>query len=155
MTNEQLAALRHAANGGVWKIHLTANDLQEIVTHIDAQAARIAELEAKVGAGNEWRWAHDDVLVSLYEARKRIMELEQRVAELEASAVNQQLTTEATGKDCLHVGVPDGWQLVPVELTQEMSDAWDCAPNGEDDGENMRAGYRAMLAATQKPEGQS
>ena len=40
------------------------------------QQARIAELEAKAGAGNEWRRAHDDVLVSLYESRKRVVELE-------------------------------------------------------------------------------
>lgn len=49
--------------------------------------------------------------------------------------------------------VPPGWMLVPAELTQAMREAWDTAPNGEDDGENMRAGYRAMLAAAPSPPG--
>ncbi|QUT13807.1 hypothetical protein [Rahnella inusitata] len=47
---------------------------------------------------------------------------------------------------------PDGYKLVPNELTPEMRDAWDSAPNGEDDDENMRAGYRQMLRAAPKPE---
>ena len=105
MTNEQLRNLRQAAKGG-WKVELDGRGIRDVVAHIDAQAARIAELEAQ--------------------------------------AVNQQLTTEATGKDCLHVGVPDGWQRVPVQPTREMLVAinW---PNDP-------AGYRAMLAAAPKPE---
>ena len=45
------------------------------------------------------------------------------------------------------VTVPDGWKLVPTELTAVMRDAWDSAPNGEDDDLNMRNAYRAMIAA--------
>lgn len=47
----------------------------------------------------------------------------------------------------LAVAVPDGWQLVPTELTAVMRDAWDSAPNGEDDDLNMQNAYRAMIAA--------
>jgi hypothetical protein len=45
------------------------------------------------------------------------------------------------------VTVPDGWQLVPTELTDVMRDAWDSAPNGEDNDLNMQNAYRAMIAA--------
>lgn len=48
-------------------------------------------------------------------------------------------------------GVPEGWRLVPTELTPEMRHAWDSAPSGEDDDENMRGGYRAMLTASPTP----
>ncbi|HEI8866139.1 TPA: hypothetical protein SLG40_001626 [Serratia odorifera] len=45
--------------------------------------------------------------------------------------------------------IPDGWALVPVELTVEMQAAWDGAPNcSDDDTVNMMNAYRAMLAAT-------
>ncbi|MBO1505643.1 hypothetical protein JKX24_24820 [Serratia proteamaculans] len=48
--------------------------------------------------------------------------------------------------------IPDGWKLVPVELTKEMQDAWDSAPvSSDDDTVNMMNAYRAMLAAA--PEG--
>lgn len=46
----------------------------------------------------------------------------------------------------------DGWKVVPIELTPEMRDAWDSAPNSEDDDVNMSNAYRAMLAAAPKPE---
>lgn len=48
------------------------------------------------------------------------------------------------------VTVPDGWQLVPVELTDTMRDAWDSAPIGDDDDLNMQNAYRAMIAAAPK-----
>ncbi|MGO2145199.1 MAG: hypothetical protein ACTH4K_16815 [Serratia bockelmannii] len=48
--------------------------------------------------------------------------------------------------------IPDGWKLVPVDLTPEMLAAWDSAPNcGDDDTVNMMNAYREMLAAA--PEG--
>ncbi|MEB6632759.1 hypothetical protein [Kluyvera cryocrescens] len=43
--------------------------------------------------------------------------------------------------------IPDGWALVPVELTQDMRAAWDSAPNTDDDDHDMQAAYRAMIAA--------
>ncbi|WP_414456276.1 hypothetical protein [Enterobacter quasiroggenkampii] len=43
--------------------------------------------------------------------------------------------------------IPDGWKLVPIELTQDMRAAWDSAPNTDDDDYNMQAAYRAMIAA--------
>ncbi|UIW10319.1 hypothetical protein [Flyfo siphovirus Tbat2_3] len=49
--------------------------------------------------------------------------------------------------------IPDGWALVPIELTREMQSAWECAPNcnGDDEDENMCNAYRAMIAAAPKP----
>ncbi|WP_312388002.1 hypothetical protein [Atlantibacter hermannii] len=48
--------------------------------------------------------------------------------------------------------VPDGYALVPVELTPDMRAAWDSAPNTDDDDHNMQAAYRAMIAAAPKQE---
>lgn len=50
--------------------------------------------------------------------------------------------------------IPDGWKLVPIELTREMQSAWDSAPNcnGDNEDENMCKAYRAMIAAAPKPE---
>lgn len=49
--------------------------------------------------------------------------------------------------------LPDGWVMMPSELTSGMQGAWDSAPNGnEDDDVNMRNAYRAMLAAAPQPE---
>ncbi|EPI9085354.1 hypothetical protein ACTBT5_000703 [Yersinia enterocolitica] len=52
-----------------------------------------------------------------------------------------------------HYHTPDGYKLVPTELTKAMRDAWDSAPNGnEDDDVNMCNAYRAMIAAApEKP----
>ncbi|WP_440493118.1 hypothetical protein [Serratia sarumanii] len=48
--------------------------------------------------------------------------------------------------------IPDGWKLVPAELTAEMQAAWDGAPSSSDDDTvNMMNAYRAMIAAA--PEG--
>lgn len=49
--------------------------------------------------------------------------------------------------------IPEGYVMVPKELTPEMRDAWDSAPNSStDDDVNMCNAYRAMLAAaTQLP----
>jgi hypothetical protein len=50
--------------------------------------------------------------------------------------------------------VPEGWQLAPGDVTQQMIHAWTSAPNNfEDDDDNIRIAYRAMLAATPKLEG--
>lgn len=47
-----------------------------------------------------------------------------------------------------HYHTPDGYKLVPTEITRAMRDAWDSAPNGhEDDDVNMCNAYRAMIAA--------
>lgn len=46
---------------------------------------------------------------------------------------------------------PPGYVMVPKELTPEMRDAWDSAPNSStDDDVNMCNAYRAMLAAAQQ-----
>lgn len=52
-----------------------------------------------------------------------------------------------------HYHTPDGYKLVPTEITKAMRDAWDSAPNGhEDDDVNMCNAYRAMIsAAPEKP----
>ncbi|MGM7903172.1 hypothetical protein [Yersinia enterocolitica] len=52
-----------------------------------------------------------------------------------------------------HYHTPDGYKLVPTEITKAMRDAWDSAPNGhEDDDVNMCNAYRAMIAAApEKP----
>ena len=44
--------------------------------------------------------------------------------------------------------VNGGWQLVPIEPTQEMRNAWDSSPICEDDDAEFRRAYSAMLAAT-------
>ncbi|EPD2609784.1 hypothetical protein ACR82Q_001443 [Yersinia enterocolitica] len=52
-----------------------------------------------------------------------------------------------------HYHTPDGYKLVPTELTKAMRDAWDSAPNGnEDDDVNMCNAYRAMIAAAPEKE---
>lgn len=43
--------------------------------------------------------------------------------------------------------LPDGYALVPVELTPDMRAAWDSAPYTDDDDHDMRGAYRAMIAA--------
>ena len=44
--------------------------------------------------------------------------------------------------------VPEGMQLVPVTMTREMLLAWYQAPAGHQDSDDeVRAGYRAILAA--------
>ena len=52
-----------------------------------------------------------------------------------------------------HPVSPEGWKLVPTEITKAMRDTWDSAPNGhEDDDVNMCNAYRAMIAAApEKP----
>ena len=46
-------------------------------------------------------------------------------------------------------GVPDGWQLVPIEPTQEMlASAWGI------DSCDIDGTYKAMLASAPKPEGE-
>ena len=42
--------------------------------------------------------------------------------------------------------IPDGWVMVPVELTPDMRAAWDSAPYTDDDDNDMQAAYRAMIA---------
>lgn len=43
---------------------------------------------------------------------------------------------------------PEGFALVPAEVTKAMQDAWDSAPFNEDSDEEFRNAYRAMLKAT-------
>ncbi|HDJ8027984.1 TPA: hypothetical protein PRO49_001813 [Escherichia coli] len=43
--------------------------------------------------------------------------------------------------------IPDGWVMVPVELTPDMRAAWDSAPYTDDDDNDMQVAYRAMIAA--------
>ena len=45
--------------------------------------------------------------------------------------------------------VPTDMVLVPRELTKEMRDAWDASPCCDDDDEEMRKAYRAMIAAAE------
>lgn len=42
--------------------------------------------------------------------------------------------------------IPDGWVMVPVELTPDMRAAWDSAPYTDDDDNDMQAACRAMIA---------
>ena len=46
LTPEQLRNMRQAANG-IWKVEFDGRGIRQIVAHIDAQQANIAELEAK------------------------------------------------------------------------------------------------------------
>lgn len=63
----------------------------------------------------------------------------------------QQRRALQSGNSGQPVTVPDGYVLVPAELTPEMRNAWDSAPNNSDDDDvNMMAAYRAMLAAAPK-----
>ncbi|RAP72988.1 hypothetical protein [Candidatus Erwinia dacicola] len=45
--------------------------------------------------------------------------------------------------------IPEGWKIVPTELTRGMQNAWDSAPNcnGDYEDENMRNAYRALIAS--------
>lgn len=43
---------------------------------------------------------------------------------------------------------PEGWKLVPCEITPAMRDAWDAAPFSEDLDEEIQGAYRAMIAAS-------
>lgn len=47
--------------------------------------------------------------------------------------------------------VPEGWQLVPCNLTQAMRQAWDTAPHSDDDDKDIREAYRRMIAAAPAP----
>lgn len=49
------------------------------------------------------------------------------------------------------VPVPQGWALVPAEVTKEMQDAWDSAPQDEDADDEFYGAYRAMIAAAPQP----
>ncbi|CNH99889.1 Protein of uncharacterised function (DUF551) [Yersinia frederiksenii] len=54
-----------------------------------------------------------------------------------------------------HYHTPEGYKLVPTEITKAMRDAWDSAPNcHEDDDVNMCNAYRAMIAAAPEPQNQ-
>ncbi|CNH96363.1 DUF551 domain-containing protein [Yersinia intermedia] len=54
-----------------------------------------------------------------------------------------------------HYYTPDGYKLVPTEITKAMRDAWNSAPNNhEDDDVNMCNAYRAMIAAAPEPQNQ-
>ncbi len=54
-----------------------------------------------------------------------------------------------------HYYTPEGYKLVPTEITKAMRDAWDSAPNNhEDDDVNMCNAYRAMIAAAPEPQNQ-
>ena len=53
-------------------------------------------------------------------------------------------------------GVPDGWQLVPVNVTKEMAHALEsnlaeCLPPSDVHAENWRKAYANMLAAAPQP----
>lgn len=51
----------------------------------------------------------------------------------------------------LRAGVPEGWQLVPMELTDEMIDAAVPYADDEDFTSALQNMYRAMLAAAPPP----
>lgn len=41
--------------------------------------------------------------------------------------------------------IPDGWVMVPVELTPDMRAAWDSAPYTDDDDNDMQAAYLSLI----------
>ena len=47
------------------------------------------------------------------------------------------------------LSVPEGWQLMPIEPTQEIRDAWT-----DNMYSSFRVAYQAMIAAAPKPEGE-
>lgn len=61
-------------------------------------------------------------------------------------------TAMLQGADGSSPVVPDGWALVPVELTPDMRSAWDSAPHTDDDDHDMQVAYRTMIAASPQQE---
>ncbi|HBD2919355.1 TPA: hypothetical protein JLC50_002246 [Escherichia coli] len=91
----------------------------------------------KAGCGNVWFM----MMAAMWEGWQG------RAAMLQSFGNSEQLEPVKTG-----CKLPEGWVVVPVELTQDMRAAWDSAPNTEDDDYNMQAAYRAMIAAAPQQE---
>lgn len=137
------------------------------VLHMQTQTKRIADLETKC-----------DTLKRLHDAAADERDaLRARLAEIEAQEpvawrypyrfrdIGETGACEIVARDVAIVmrlpkgeplysdpvpaqAVPDGWRLVPVNLTQEMRHAWDEAPaNSDDDDVNMNIAYGAMIDA--------
>ena len=80
----------------------------------------------------------DDDFDSAFEHGKAVGWNAYRAAMLQSFGNSEQLNSPV---------IPDGWVMVPVELTPDMRAAWDSAPYTDDDDNDMQAAYRAMIAA--------
>ena len=80
----------------------------------------------------------DDDFDSAFEYGKAVGWNAYRAAMLQSFGNSEQLNSPV---------IPDGWVMVPVELTPDMRAAWDSAPYTDDDDNDMQAAYRAMIAA--------
>lgn len=80
----------------------------------------------------------DDDFDSAFEHGKAVGWNACRAAMLQSFGNSEQLNSPV---------IPDGWVMVPVELTPDMRAAWDSAPYTDDDDNDMQAAYRAMIAA--------
>lgn len=92
----------------------------------------------------EWVIAHSAAFSELH--------INIRAAMLQLSGNSEQVnhSVDATNMGN-HPVIPEGWALVPENLTTEMRNAWDSAPMSDDDSQNMRDAYRAMLYSAPQP----
>lgn len=133
------------------KLHLDANcALGAIWMHIDAQAARIAELEAQITAASAL--ADTDKLREAI-SDEQIMRIAGDVRQRNAGAwpgdvAFARAVLASTALQAPVREVPEGWQLVPKEPTGVMKDAGAYALPVDYSSTSAAANaYRAMLAA--------
>lgn len=128
--------------------------LGSIWMHIDAQAARIAELEAQIAASApaDTDKLREAILTLDFDADYADVSLQSafdRGVELALSAA----ADVATALQAPVREVP-GYKLVPLEVTDAMLEAWKneiCIPVGSSPEAKARRAYKAMLAAAPLP----
>ncbi len=85
-----------------------------------------------------------------------VVQIEKLMAVLAVHGIQYERRGNACRAAMLQAGnspvTPDGWVMVPVELTPDMRAAWDSAPYTDDDDSDMQAAYRSMLAAAPQQE---
>ncbi|HEC1649067.1 TPA: hypothetical protein R1156_000975 [Yersinia enterocolitica] len=114
-----------------------------------AALARIA-LAAKRAEPNELADAVNEFLAVLDDYPEQLVPINREAALVKDLRKALSSTPQLNSPE-----IPEGWKLVPIEITKAMRDAWDSAPNGhEDDDVNMCNAYRAMIAAAPEPQTQ-
>ena len=118
-------------------------------------ALRIVELEdesaAAIKAMSAAREAIAEGTAKLEEYNAKLDEYDKRIAELQDALELAEEAVRARHSPGAGKIAPDGWQLVPVEPTQKMLDAWPEQPDLSCDFMNNRnCAYRAMLSAAPK-----
>lgn len=118
-----------------------------IIRQLIKAAERVEELEAQLADTEKERDEWKDSAINGGNAaylREQLAELKKQ----EPVAWNKPMTIEDSFRSA--PVVPPDMVMVPRELTKEMRDAWDASPCCDDDDEEMRKAYRAMIAAAEK-----